>query len=95
MRRCEFVPGPPNTADIVSFDENKVQVIHSQMRKTAAVKPMKRRTTLCSKSGPATPVYGTGDGLGVESVPLLVAPGAMPVPVPVAPIAPAELLGAG
>lgn len=55
----------------------------------------RQRRTFCSKSGPAIPVAGTGVGVGVEMVPLPVIPGAMPVPVPVAPIAPAELLGIG
>ena len=51
-----------------------------------------QRSAFCLKCTPAMPVYGTGVGLGVVRVPLAVAPGARPVPVPVAPTAPAELV---
>lgn len=50
-----------------------------------------QKSTFCSTS-PARPVAGIGDGVGVLSVPLPVADGIMPVPVPVAPIAPTELV---
>lgn len=65
------------------------------MSSTAVAMPtIMHRSRFCSNSRPAIPVYGTMDGLGVEIVPLAVAPGMppVPVPVPVAPIGPTALL---